>query len=202
MSAAKSPKHPGAPAHSERSVSIFPTEIGWMGVVGSGHIVQAVYVGHPSAVSVRKAAGLNQLSLQESDWHPKLREALQDYALGKHVSFAEFELQLPNRTIFRDKVLAATRRLGYGQTTTYGDLARQVGHPGAARAVGTVMSTNRFPILIPCHRVLGAGRKLGGYTCPAGTDLKQRLLEMESIAQTAGVKPRTMSKRGFAVHSS
>ena len=95
------------------------------------------------------------------------------------MSFAEFDLLLPARTPFRDKVLAATRQLGYGATTTYGELARRVGHPGAARAVGTVMSTNRFPILIPCHRVLAAGGQLGGYTAPAGPDLKQRLLEME-----------------------
>jgi methylated-DNA-[protein]-cysteine S-methyltransferase len=98
------------------------------------------------------------------------------------VNFDEFELRLPRQTLFRDQVLAATRRLDYGETTTYGDLARRVGHPGAARAVGTVMSTNRFPIIIPCHRVLAAGGKLGGYTSPAGTDLKQRLLEMEGCA--------------------
>jgi len=79
-------------------------------------------------------------------------------------------------------VLAVTKRLKYGETTTYGQLARDVGHPGAARAVGTVMSTNKFPIIIPCHRVLAAGGKLGGYTSPAGTDLKQRLLDMEQSA--------------------
>ena len=119
---------------------------------------------------------------QDADWHPELRVLLQEYAQGKRVIFSGFDLQLPPRTPFRDKVLAATRQLGYGEITTYGDLARLVGHPGAARAVGTVMSTNRFPILIPCHRVLAAGGKLGGYTSPAGTDLKQRLLDMEQAA--------------------
>ncbi|MBS0202882.1 MAG: MGMT family protein [Planctomycetes bacterium] len=152
-----------------------------MGIVGSANLVRSVLVGHPSAASVRKAIKQrSQTSAAESDWHPELREALQDYALGKPVDFAGFQLQLPPRTPFRDLVLAATRSLNYGETTTYGELARRVGHPGAARAVGTVMSTNRFPIVIPCHRVLAAGHRLGGYTSPAGTDLKQRLLQMEN----------------------
>jgi len=84
-------------------------------------------------------------------------------------------------TGFRRKIVATTRQLRYGETTTYGELARRAGHPGAARAVGTVMSTNRFPILIPCHRVLASGGKLGGFTSPAGTNLKQRMLEAQAI---------------------
>ena len=167
-------------------LSVFPTDIGWMGIAGRDNRVRSVLVGHPSAASVRKALrnssgsnGEHQAAPKEADWYPQLREALQDYARGQRVSFAEFDLLLPPRTPFRDKVLAATRQLEYVATTTYGELARRVGHPGAARAVGTVMSTNRFPILIPCHRVLAAGGRLGGYTSPAGPDLKQRLLEME-----------------------
>ncbi len=175
------------------SWSAFQTAIGWLGIAGRGEIVRAVFVGHPSAASVKQAArrwaveNASTGSLDEADWHPDLCERLQAYAEGEPVDFEDFRLELPRRTPFRDKVLAATRRLGYGLTTTYGDLARRVGHPGAARAVGTVMSTNRFPILIPCHRVLAAGGKLGGYTSPAGTDLKQRLLDMEHAARSARV---------------
>jgi len=163
----------------------FRTEIGWLGIAGRDETVCAVFVGHPSTAAVTQAARRwlaghsPNCSLKERDWHPSLRERLQIYAAGGRVDFDDFRLELPERTPFRDKVLAATRRLGYGATTTYGDLARRVGHPGAARAVGTVMSTNRFPILIPCHRVLASGGKLGGYTAPSGTDLKQRLLDME-----------------------
>ena len=157
----------------------FSTEIGWMAIVGHNNLVRSISIGHASATAAKKAMKQTSGSLKEFDWSPDLREALEDYARGKRVHFDQFDLQLPDRTPFRDKVLAATRQLAYGQTSTYGDLARQVGHPRAARAVGTVMSTNRFPILIPCHRVLAAGGKLGGYTSPAGTDLKQLLLDME-----------------------
>lgn len=165
--------------------SLFTTEIGWMGIVGGGDVVRAVFVGHPTSASVSKAVReWNSQSgkgrrLVEKNWSPLLKKRLMAYAEGDTVEFDDFELELPERTAFRDRVLSATRQIGYGSTTTYGELARRVGHPGAARAVGTVMSTNRFPILIPCHRVLAAGGRLGGYTAPAGTDLKQRLLDME-----------------------
>ena len=181
--------------HSDEADSwcAFRTVIGWLGIAGSGEVVRAVFVGHPSVVSVMQAAqqwaveSSSTGSLDEIDWHPTLRKRLQAYAEGGRVDFNDFELELPERTPFRDKVLAATRQLGYGATTTYGDLARRVGHPRAARAVGTVMSTNRFPILIPCHRVLAAGGKLGGYKSPSGTDLKQRLLDMEQTVRSARV---------------
>lgn len=188
MSRTIAAKTAGFDVQTDEFLAVFPTEIGWMGITGNMGIVHSAFVGHPSAASVRSAvrhsqseAGSDKIPA-ETDWHPELRAALQNYAEGIPVDFSRFKLQLPERTPFRDKVLAVTQRLKYGETTTYGQLARDVGHPGAARAVGTVMSTNRFPIIIPCHRVLAAGGKLGGYTSPAGTGLKQRLLDMEQSA--------------------
>ena len=67
-----------------------------------------------------------------------------------------------------------------GQTVTYGELARLAGHPGKARAVGQAMARNPWPLLVPCHRVLGAGGALTGYTNPHGLDLKALLLALES----------------------
>jgi len=184
-------KDAGSQLESAVFLSIFPTELGWMGMAGSGFSVQSIQIGYASEAAAKKgikqslqSSGALPRKLVESDWHPQLREALQEYSQGTNVRFDEFQLQLPARTPFRDKVLAATRAIGYGKVTTYGDLARSVGHPGAARAVGTVMSTNRFPILIPCHRVLAAGGLLGGYTSPAGIDLKRRLLELEQCPES------------------
>ena len=184
-------KEAGSQLESTVYVNIFPTELGWMGVTGTGYTIQSIQIGHASATAAKKGvrhslqrSGAAPAHLIESDWYPQLRTALQEYSAGARVNFDEFQMQLPARTPFRDKVLAATRSIGYGKTTTYGDLARIVGHPGAARAVGTVMSTNRFPILIPCHRVLAAGGLLGGYTSPAGTDLKRRLLELEQCPES------------------
>jgi len=71
-------------------------------------------------------------------------------------------------------------RVGHGQRVTYGELAALAGHPGKARAVGQAMARNPWPLIVPCHRVLGAGGRLTGYTNPHGLPLKELLLQMES----------------------
>jgi methylated-DNA-[protein]-cysteine S-methyltransferase len=75
------------------------------------------------------------------------------------------------------------RTIGWGETVTYGELARRIGLDGerAARDVGQAMGRNRIPIIIPCHRVLAAGNKLGGFSAYGGTLTKQRLLALEGV---------------------
>ncbi len=163
-------------------LATFLTPIGWIGLSGQGGELTSVYVGHASSDSIRARAVVDTTILEEGDWNPALRSLFEAYADGEVVNFDSIEIRLPEMTPFRRQIVEATRYIGYGQTVSYGELALQAGHPGAARAVGTVMSSNRFPILIPCHRVLAAGGKLGGYTSPAGTQLKQRLLEIEAQA--------------------
>lgn len=89
-------------------------------------------------------------------------------------------------TGFRRTVLETlTREVGWGETVTYGELAAMAGRPNAARAVGTFMSTNPVPFVIPCHRVIAAGGRLGGYggawSDGGGTELKRRLLAREGV---------------------
>ena len=158
------------------------TASGWIGLSGQCGELTSIYVGHASPDSIRAKAVIGTTMLEEGDWNPALRSLFEAYADGEVVNFDSIEIRLPEMTSFRRQVVEATRSIGYGQTVSYGELALQAGHPGAARAVGTVMSSNRFPILIPCHRVLAAGGKLGGYTSPAGIRLKQRLLELEARA--------------------
>ena len=90
-----------------------------------------------------------------------------------------FDLTLDLRALppFTVSVLDQLARVPYGETTTYGELARRVGRPRGARAVGTVMNRNRIPIVLPCHRVVGASGALTGYA--GGLDVKQTLLELE-----------------------
>lgn len=66
-----------------------------------------------------------------------------------------------------------------GSTLTYGELAQQLGEPAAARAVGQALGANPFPIIVPCHRVLAAGQRAGGFSAPGGARTKLRLLEIE-----------------------
>lgn len=77
------------------------------------------------------------------------------------------------------RVLQTLQGIPFGATTSYGQLAMMAGHPGAARAVGGVMAANPFPLIIPCHRVLGAGGKLGGYSGGKGVATKKWLLAFE-----------------------
>jgi methylated-DNA-[protein]-cysteine S-methyltransferase len=81
---------------------------------------------------------------------------------------------------FRRRVYEATREVGTGQTATYGEIARAIGAPGAARAVGAALGSNPFPLIVPCHRVLAANGSLHGFSAPGGIATKRRLLEIEA----------------------
>ena len=106
-----------------------------------------------------------------------LGERLAAYFAGDRVSFEEVELELDWCTPFQRAVLDVLRGVPYGETVTYGELAALAGYPHAARAAGTVCARNRFPLLVPCHRVVGAAG-LGRFGT-LGVGYKQRLLALE-----------------------
>jgi methylated-DNA-[protein]-cysteine S-methyltransferase len=89
---------------------------------------------------------------------------------------------------FHLAVYEATRRIPPGETRTYGEVAKAVGSPGASRAVGGALGKNPFPIVVPCHRVLAAGGKSGGFTAPGGVETKWRMLALEG-AKACGSLP-------------
>ena len=103
---------------------------------------------------------------------------LAEYLDGKRKKF-EVKIDWSVLTPFQQTVLQAVRHIDYGRTQTYGDIARQLGKPKAARAVGRANATNPMPIIIPCHRVLGANGSLHGYSAPGGVETKARLLRLE-----------------------
>jgi methylated-DNA-[protein]-cysteine S-methyltransferase len=104
------------------------------------------------------------------------RRELDEYFGGRRRSF-DLPVDLRALPPFTVSVLEQLARVPYGETTTYGALAARVGRPRAARAVGTVMNRNRIPIVLPCHRVVGATGDLVGYA--GGIDRKITLLELE-----------------------
>ena len=104
------------------------------------------------------------------------RRQLDEYFEGRRDAF-ELDVDLRGAAPFARQVLDELARVPYGQTTTYGTLAGRVGAPRAARAVGTVMNRNPIPIVLPCHRVIGANGSLTGYG--GGLDVKERLLRLE-----------------------
>jgi methylated-DNA-[protein]-cysteine S-methyltransferase len=116
-------------------------------------------------------------------WVRELVDDLQRFAAGEEVEFADVRVALDHLTPFARRIVAACRRIGWGRVSSYGELAARCGSPGAARAVGSVMAKNRYPLVVPCHRVLASGGGLGGYSAPEGLQMKRRLLAMENPGQ-------------------
>jgi methylated-DNA-[protein]-cysteine S-methyltransferase len=107
-------------------------------------------------------------------------EAAKRYFAGEQIDFSDLQLDLSGQDAFFKQIYDAARRVGWGRTTTYGTLAKEIGAgPEVARSVGQAMATNPVPLIIPCHRVLAAGGKLGGFSAPGGSATKQRMLELE-----------------------
>ncbi|AKU92473.1 Methylated-DNA--protein-cysteine methyltransferase [Vulgatibacter incomptus] len=98
---------------------------------------------------------------------------------GRPQDFTRVPLDLSNVSPFAAKVYLALRQVPAGSTVSYGELAREVGSPGAARAVGRAMATNPVPILVPCQRVLAAAGKPGGFSAYGGVLTKERMLALE-----------------------
>jgi len=105
---------------------------------------------------------------------------LRQYFAGRRT---EFDLPLaPQGTQFQLAVWRELRKIPYGQTISYGELARRIGNPKASRAVGSANGANQIPIVIPCHRVIAAGGKLGGFG--GGLPVKEALLALESAQRS------------------
>lgn len=166
-------------------ICVFSTQLGWFGVVWRGQALAAVTFGHRRREHVRLALKLFDAGCEspdvEEDSHDPLAIRLIAYSEGQADNFRDLLLDLDDMTDFQRQVSLACRKIPFGQTSTYGELAARVGSPNAARAVGGVMARNRLPIVIPCHRVLGAAGRLGGYSAPGGLDIKRRLLRLEGV---------------------
>ncbi len=108
---------------------------------------------------------------------------LREFASGRFAAVNAISLDLSHLTDFQQRVVTICRTIPAGETISYGQLATLAGVPGGARAVGNVMRTNRFPLIVPCHRVVGSNGRLCGFTSPQGISMKERLLQMEKLAK-------------------
>ncbi|WP_425615883.1 methylated-DNA--[protein]-cysteine S-methyltransferase [Anatilimnocola sp. NA78] len=183
---AKSPKKKPAskqPAISppEQSV-VFSSEFGWILLGWQQSEVTLVSFGNTSPAEAARRGSAEPIDADEAPaWIKKLITRLQRYSQGKNVDLSDVPLHYASQTAFQKKVQEACRKIPRGHVCSYGELAAAVGSPGAARAVGSVMRTNRFPLIIPCHRVVASGGNLGGFSCPNGIEVKQKLLAFEGV---------------------
>ena len=107
---------------------------------------------------------------------------IEDYAEGEPVDFTDVPLDLTGLADFHRRAYALLLQVNYGQTVTYGDLARQLGDVGLSRAVGQAMGANPIPLMIPCHRVLASDGKPGGFSAPGGASSKVKMLALEGVS--------------------
>ena len=109
----------------------------------------------------------------------ELAERLRSYFGGGRDSFADVAIDLEGYTDFQRAVVETLRRVPFGEVVTYGELAALAGYPNAQRAAGSVCAHNRFPLVVPCHRVVAASG-IGRYGA-SGVEYKRRLLELEHV---------------------
>jgi methylated-DNA-[protein]-cysteine S-methyltransferase len=106
---------------------------------------------------------------------------------GEAADLSPIRLDLARVGDFEQRLYETLRAVPPGQVVSYGELAQRLGEPGGARAVGQAMGHNPWPIVVPCHRVVGSNGKLGGFSAPGGTRTKLRILEIEGA-----LKPETL----------
>jgi O-6-methylguanine DNA methyltransferase len=120
-------------------------------------------------------------------WVRRAIARIRRHLAGKTQDLSRIPVVLDGAAPFTRRVYELLRTTPAGQTLSYGQLARQAGSPGAARAVGQAMANNPLPLVVPCHRVLGAGGSLGGFSAHGGTKTKARLLRLEGVAVGEGL---------------
>ncbi len=162
--------------------ALFDTAVGRCGLVWGRSGIRSLRL--PESSDARARAQILRLFPDASEVDPPADIAdairrIQGLLNGGKDDLADIVLDLSGLSDFQRRVYAIGRTIPPGQTLTYGEVAKRLGDPTAARAVGEAMGKNPFPILMPCHRVQGAGGKLGGFSAPGGGVTKLRLLEIE-----------------------
>ncbi len=112
---------------------------------------------------------------------------------GKPAELSDVRLDLQHVSEFCQRVYATTRRIPAGETASYGEIAARVGEPGAARAVGQALGRNPVPLIVPCHRVLAAGGKFGGFSGRGGVTTKMHLLAIEGAILPVEARDRQLA---------
>jgi len=167
---------------SGQDFCLFETAIGTCGAVWNARGLMAVYLPGGDGARLRARITMRHPGAREAEPTAEVRQATEAMAAlldgePRDLSFVTLDLERTGE--FERRVYEIARAIPPGSTRTYGEIARALGDPGAAQAVGQAMGRNPWPIVVPCHRVLGAGGKVGGFSAPGGSKTKLRMLEIE-----------------------
>ncbi len=169
--------------------TLFETAIGRCGIAWNERGLVGVQLPEAADTDTRSRVLKRFPDAQEARPTGDVRQATQAIAAllrGQLRDLTSIVLDMEGVPTFHKRVYQAARLIPPGQTVTYGDIAQRVGSPGSARAVGQALGRNPFAIVIPCHRVLAAGGKLGGFSANGGIDTKLRMLAIEGAQRGQG----------------
>lgn len=165
-----------------QAFAVFDTAIGIAALSWGPKGITGSQLPEPTAEAARAHMRRRFPEAEEARPPSAIRRVIDDIVAlmrGERKDLRGAELDLDGIPDFHRKVYDVTRAIPPGETLTYGEVAEKLEAPGAARAVGQALGANRFPIIVPCHRVLGSGGKVGGFSAPGGTTTKMRLLNIE-----------------------
>lgn len=175
--------------------ALFDTAIGRCGVGWSERGVVAVQLPEAHEHLTRKRLSRELADPREAippNYIQLAIEAIAALLRGEPIDLSTVALDLEDVPPFNRRVYEVARTIPPGSTLSYGEIAARLGEPQAARAVGQALGQNPIPIIVPCHRVLAAGRRMGGFSAPGGAATKFRLLAIEGAA--AGFQPNLFDR--------
>jgi methylated-DNA-[protein]-cysteine S-methyltransferase len=179
-----------SPAMAAASFTLFDTPIGRCGLAWAERGVAGVQLPEPDEAGTRARLLRRFPGAREAAPPPAVQRVLDTIAAllrGEGGDLSAVALDLDRVPPFDRRVYAIARTIPPGATLSYGDIAARLGEPGAARAVGEALGRNPFPIVVPCHRVVAAGGKVGGFSAPGGVTTKLRLLAAERGSAAGGL---------------
>jgi methylated-DNA-[protein]-cysteine S-methyltransferase len=162
--------------------TIFDTAIGACGIVWSGPRITGVQLPEREAGKTRARLLRRNPDARETSPPPDIQRVIDDIVAllrGEPRDLSGIDVAIETVPEFNQRVYAIARTIPPGQTLSYGDIATQLGDRLLARDVGQALGQNPFPIIVPCHRVLAAGGKMGGFSAPGGIATKLKLLSIE-----------------------
>jgi methylated-DNA-[protein]-cysteine S-methyltransferase len=165
---------------------VFETALGFIGIAWSETGLTRVSLFQRDRAAVERR--LERLGAanggDENDipaWVAALILDIKAYANGEEIDFSGVPVDLRGVDDFQRAIYDAARQLAFGETTTYGELAKRAGHAGLPRETGQALGANPVPLVIPCHRILEAGGKIGGFSAPGGSTTKEKMLTLEGV---------------------
>jgi methylated-DNA-[protein]-cysteine S-methyltransferase len=166
---------------------LFETAIGSCGVAWSESGVTRLALPEADAAATEMRLKARTGAARANDFPTPIGRVVDDvqrYARGEQVDFSSVAVDLAGIDRFRRSVYDTIRSLGWGQTASYGEIARRIGAPDP-REVGQALGQNPIPLIIPCHRIVASDGKLGGFSAPGGRLTKERLLALEGFGADA-----------------